>query len=63
MRDTPPPRILGILTSLTVKYLPTWVPGASFIKQAAAWREDVVMMSKVPFDDVKKQLVRLLLWL
>ena len=40
-----------------MQYLPEWFPGAKFLREAKEWRPAVETMSKVPFDDVKAQLV------
>ena len=47
-----------VLIIVTVKHLPTWLPGTEFITQAKEWRPFVETMSVVPFKDVKQQLVR-----
>lgn len=47
-----------MLIIVTVKHLPTWLPGTEFITQAKEWRPFVETMSVVPFKDVKQQLVR-----
>lgn len=37
----------------SVKYVPEWVPGAGFKRQARLWRNDVVAMTDTPFSAVK----------
>ena len=36
-----------------VKYVPEWVPGAGFKRQARLWRDDVLGMTDKPFNAVK----------
>lgn len=40
-----------------VKYLPTWLPGAGFKKQAYEWRKSITAMVEVPFNAVKQAIV------
>ena len=40
-----------------LKYVPSWIPGASFQKKAAHWREVNKAMTENPFRYVKEQLV------
>jgi hypothetical protein len=40
-----------------LKYVPSWVPGAGFQKQATHWRELNASMTGKPFRFVKEQLV------
>jgi hypothetical protein len=42
----------------TLKYLPSWFPGAGFQKKAARWREAINTMAEKPFRHVQEQLVR-----
>ncbi|EJD47046.1 cytochrome P450 [Auricularia subglabra TFB-10046 SS5] len=39
-----------------LRYLPLWFPGASFLRQADAWKRVTTKMYDIPFDDVKEQL-------
>ncbi|KIJ36847.1 hypothetical protein M422DRAFT_178866 [Sphaerobolus stellatus SS14] len=39
-----------------MKYIPEWVPGASFKKQARIWRKYILDMADVPFEHVKTQM-------
>jgi hypothetical protein len=41
-----------------VKYVPSWVPGAKFQRQAALWKEELRSNINIPFDFVKKLNVR-----
>jgi hypothetical protein len=40
-----------------LKYVPSWVPGASFKRKAAYWRRINVNMAEKPFEYVKEALV------
>ena len=42
----------------TLKYVPSWFPGAGFQKKAARWREATNTMAEKPFRHVQEQLVR-----
>jgi hypothetical protein len=42
----------------SLKYLPSWFPGAGFQKKAAHWREVNASLSGNPFRYVEDQLVR-----
>ena len=44
-----------IISLSTVKYLPTWMPGAGFKQHAMKTREAVQRMFDVPYDIVKTQ--------
>ncbi|KIJ39738.1 hypothetical protein M422DRAFT_257332 [Sphaerobolus stellatus SS14] len=39
-----------------MKYIPEWVPGASFKKQARIWRKYILDMADLPFEYVKTQM-------
>ena len=41
----------------SLKYLPSWFPGAGFQKKAAYWREVNASLTKKPFNYVEEQLV------
>jgi hypothetical protein len=41
----------------SLKYLPSWLPGAGFQKKAAHWREVNASLSEKPFRYVEDQLV------
>lgn len=43
---------------LTVKYVPSWFPGAGFKRKAAHWKEVNHRMEHRPFNAVKDALVR-----
>lgn len=43
---------------LSVQYLPSWMPGAGFKRQAAIWHKWVMDMTIVPYAAVKNDLVR-----
>lgn len=40
-----------------MKYIPHWIPGATFKKQAKMWREYVDRMRNLPFDALLKSMV------
>lgn len=40
-----------------LRYVPEWLPGAGFKKQARLWRETLEMMVDVPFQVVKRNMV------
>lgn len=42
---------------ITVKYVPGWFPGATFQRQAKAWRTPVLNMPKIPFAEYKQRVV------
>lgn len=46
-------------TSLTVQYLPEWVPGAGFQKKARVWKTYVNDFYEKGFKFVKHQIVRI----
>lgn len=48
---------MNLIVFFPVTHLPTWFPGAGFLKEAKEWRPYVETMSKLPFDDAKGQLV------
>lgn len=41
-----------------VKYVPSWLPGATFQRKAAAWRKATTQMKDLPFSAAKKAMVR-----
>ena len=41
----------------TVRYIPSWFPGAEFKRKAIEWREDSVAMLEEPFEMVKQKIV------
>ncbi|KAJ7579388.1 hypothetical protein C8J56DRAFT_796263, partial [Mycena floridula] len=41
----------------SVRYIPEWLPGAGFQKQARLWRPLYPAMIDVPFNFVKSQMV------
>jgi hypothetical protein len=43
--------------TLSVKYVPEWMPGAGFKRKARMWRAPTVEMNLGPFVTVKKALV------
>lgn len=48
------PYFLYVLTGHdSVKYLPEWIPGAGFQRQARLWRGDSVVMTDNPFNAIK----------
>ena len=42
---------------ITVKYVPSWFPGAEFKNQAKEWRKDSTAMLEKPFKMVKRRMV------
>ncbi|KAA8652899.1 cytochrome P450 [Aspergillus tanneri] len=44
------------LTTLPVKYLPAWFPGAEFKKTAKVWRESLTAFLNKPYKFVKRQM-------
>ena len=42
-----------------VKYLPTWFPGAGFLRKAAMWKEIIVDSVDFPFSLLKAKMVLL----
>ena len=43
--------------SLVVKYVPEWVPGAGFQRQAREWKALMDQVNDVPYHFVKSQMV------
>ena len=43
----------------TVKYVPSWFPGANFKVQAKEWRNDSTAMLEKPFEMVKQRMVHI----
>ena len=41
----------------TVRYVPSWFPGAYFQRRAQYFREQLSQIDTVPFEWVKKQMV------
>ena len=41
----------------SLKYIPSWFPGASFKRQAHAWRQLSRQMLESPFDIVRRNMV------
>lgn len=41
-----------------VKYVPSWIPGASFKRKANEWRKTAFRPRDIPFDWVENELVR-----
>lgn len=57
-----PVRSLGLqriilLTPATVRYVPSWLPGAGFQKKAASWASTLSEMVEQPHNFVKQQIV------
>jgi hypothetical protein len=52
------PRVRVDTLFYLVKYLPTWMPGAGFKRNALSVRKDVEKMLGMPFDMVKNNMVR-----
>ena len=44
-------------TILQVRYVPDWMPGASFKVKAAQWRDFNMQLLNIPFDMVREQMV------
>lgn len=51
---------MKILNFLSVQYLPSWMPGAQFKRQAAIWHKWVMDMTIVPYAAVKRDIVCIL---
>ena len=45
------------LISPVVKYVPEWLPGAGFQRQAREWKAVMDQVTDVPYDFVKGQIV------
>ena len=45
----------------SLRYLPSWFPGAGFKRQAEKWRKVTLAMARVPFAFVKDQMVGLII--
>ena len=43
---------------LVVRYVPDWLPGAKFKRQAKEWKKLVDNMVDQPFEMTKKRMVR-----
>jgi hypothetical protein len=41
-----------------LKYLPAWIPGASFQRKARSWREASKKLYRVPFEAMEEKIVR-----
>lgn len=41
----------------TVKYVPEWMPGASFQREARAWRKSITDMRDKPYSILKQKMV------
>jgi hypothetical protein len=46
-------------TSISVKHIPTWFPGADFKRKARKWKELTLAMKHWPYDLTKQRIVRL----
>ena len=46
------------LSIFEVKYVPAWVPGAWWSKVGRKWRPRIDDLHNIPFDRVRKQMVR-----
>ena len=44
-------------TSTQVRYIPDWMPGATFKVKAAQWRDALMQLVNTPFDMVRDQMV------
>ncbi|EJD49131.1 cytochrome P450 [Auricularia subglabra TFB-10046 SS5] len=52
--STTPGWIVDVVPSL--RFLPAWLPGMGFLRQARVWREEAMAMVHEPFEFVKSQL-------
>lgn len=52
-------KFVFLCTFPQVRYVPDWVPGATFKVKAAQWRESNMQLVNVPFDMVREQMVRI----
>jgi len=50
--------VVGLILLYTVKYVPEWMPGAVFKRQARIWKELITRMPIMPYDACKKTWVR-----
>jgi len=57
VRNGPLQRII-LLISATVRYVPSWLPGAGFQKTAASWASTLYEMVEQPHNFVKQQIVK-----
>lgn len=46
----------GLKLILAVKYVPEWMPGAGFKKQARLWKQSTVAMRETPWEYVKERM-------
>jgi hypothetical protein len=40
-----------------LKYVPSWIPGAGFKRDALKWRELLISLQDTPFADLKRRMV------
>jgi hypothetical protein len=40
-----------------LKYIPLWIPGAGFQKDALEWRRQLISMQDTPFAEMKRRMV------
>ena len=40
-----------------LKYVPLWIPGAGFQKNALEWRRQLISMQDTPFAEMKRRMV------
>ncbi|PPQ67743.1 hypothetical protein CVT26_007030 [Gymnopilus dilepis] len=41
-----------------LKYVPEWMPGASFKRKAKRWRQSALNVRDIPFEDAKREIVQ-----
>ena len=44
-----------------LKYVPDWLPGASFKRMAKKWRRLALAMRDIPYESAKQEIVRSLM--
>ena len=44
---------------VSVKYVPSWFPGAGFKRKAAEWKKELAKIDTIPHAWAKEQIVRL----
>jgi len=49
--------LISLLLALPVRHLPLWTPGATFLRQAKVFRQEVDNMFDEPFDLFTRQMV------
>lgn len=50
-----------LIAGIVVKYVPTWLPGAGFKREAKQWRQQLDQLAHTPFNIVKDEVVSFVL--